>query len=121
MQYFIFPVLMIIYFELLGRWVMYKFGKEPLDFSFVVGFLVAMAVYYVIAWPITALNQSFYLFVGLSLILLLGSIILIIKDIKKLSFKFDLKLIIFFVLLVGFEVFISWNRTLGETHGFDTF
>lgn len=120
MQYFIFPVLMIIYFELLGRWVMYKFGKEPLDFSFVVGFLTVMAIYYVIAWPITALNQSFYLFVGLSLILFLGSIILIIKDIKNLSFKFDLKMVILFILLVGFEVFISWNRTLGETHGFDT-
>lgn len=119
MQYFIFPVLMILYFELLGRWVMYKFGKEPLDFSFVIGFLAIMAVYYVIAWPITALNQSFYLFVGLSLILFLGSIIPIIKDIKNLSFKFDLKMVILFILFVGFEVFISWNRTLGDPHGFD--
>lgn len=120
MQYFIFPVLMLIYFELLGRYVLYKFKKETLNFSFIIGFIFTMASYYLLSWPITALNQSFNLLLIFSVAYFLITCILIIKNIKNISFKFNYKLYLVFIVIMAFEIMVSYNRTLGETHGFDT-
>lgn len=120
MQYFLFPLLMLIYFELVGRWVMFKFKKEPMAFSFVIGFLAMMAVYYIFAWPITAFNRPFSYIVVFTVLLFIIFTILILKDIKKISFKIDKKMLLLFIILLIFELIISWNRTLGDPHGFDT-
>lgn len=120
MQYFIFPVILLAYFELLGRWIMMKFRRKPFEFSFIIGFGTVMAFMYLFMWPITALNQSFNLLNVTCLISFGISLILIIKDIKKIDYHFSWRYWLVFVLLVGFEIVVSWNRTLGETHGFDT-
>ena len=88
MQYFILPFVLLIYFELLGRYIYYKLNKEASDFSFLLGFVFTMALLYITSWPITAFNGNFYYLTALYLVLFLISLILIIKDIKHLSFIF---------------------------------
>ena len=120
MIYFILPFVLLVYFELIGRLFFLKIKKEPLDFSFVIGLTVTMAILYVLSWPITAFNGDFYhlaIFYG---ILFLISVVLIIKNIKKISYKFNYKLYILFFVLLAFEIYISYHRTLGDPHGFDT-
>lgn len=120
MIYFILPFVLLVYFELIGRLFFLKIKKEPLDFSFVIGLTVTMAILYVLSWPITAFNGDFYhlaIFYG---ILFLISVVLIIKNIKKISYKFNYKLYILFFVLLAFEMYISYHRTLGDPHGFDT-
>ena len=120
MQYFIFPIILLAYFELLGRWIMLKFKRKPFEFSFVLGFAAVMAFMYLFMWPITALNQSFNLLNAACIVAFLGSFVLILKDIKNINYHFSWRYWLVFAVLVGFEVLVSWNRTLGETHGFDT-
>ena len=119
MVYFVFPFLLLIYFELFGRWLIYKFKISNLHFPFLIGFLAIMAFIYVISWPISAFNGNFYHLAFLYGFLFVLSLVFIIKDIKRISFKFDIKLwIIFFIFLI-FEIYISYHRTLGDPHGFD--
>lgn len=120
MLYFLLPFLLLIYFELIGRLFFLKIKKEPLDFSFVIGLSLVMAILYILSWPITAFNGDFYHLASLYILLFIISIILIIKNIKKISYKFDYKLYILFFVLLAFEIFISYHRTLGDPHGFDT-
>lgn len=120
MQYFILPFVLLIYFELLGRYIYYKLNKEASDFSFLLGFVFTMALLYITSWPITAFNGNFYYLTALYLVLFLISLILIIKDIKHLSFKINYQLWLIFFLLLVIEIYISYHRTLGDPHGFDT-
>ena len=120
MIYFIIPFLLLTYFEILGRYFFYKIKKEALPFSFLIGFVLTMAILYIISWPITAFNGNFYHLLALYLILFVASVILILKDIKNISFKFDIKTWIIFFILVFVEIYISYNRTLGDPHGFDS-
>ncbi len=119
MIYFILPFVLLIYFELIGRLFFLKVKKEASTFSFLIGFVFVMAVLYVVSWPITAFNGNFYhlaIFYG---ILFLLSLFGIIKNIKKISYKFDKKLWFLFFVLVFVEIYISYQRTLGTPHGFD--
>lgn len=120
MIYFILPFVLLVYFELIGRLFFLKIKKEPLDFSFVIGLTVTMAILYVSSWPITAFNGDFYHLAVFYGILFLISVVLIIKNIKNISYKFDYKLYILFFVLLAFEIYISYHRTLGDPHGFDT-
>ena len=119
MKYLILAFPLFIYFELLGRYIFYKIGKDPLDFSFVIGFLFTVAFLYIVGWPISAFNRPSIAYVMLVLIYVLITAILIIKDIKKLNYSFNIKLWLIFIALLAFEIFMSWNRTLGQEHGFD--
>ena len=102
MQYFIYPLFLILYFELLGRWIFYKFDKKIFDFSFVLGFIVFLGVFYLISFPITVFHLSFKLLLAEYIIVFLLSIFLIVKDFKKIS------------LLPG-EVTIEKGHILSET------
>lgn len=119
MVYFIFPFILLIYFELLGRWLIYKTKISSLKFPFLIGFLAFMALLYITSWPITAFNGNFYHLAILYGLFFILSIILIFKDIKKISFKFDTKFWIVFFLFLICEIYISYHRTLGDPHGFD--
>jgi len=120
MIYFLFPIVLLIYCEILGRAFFSFIKKEALDFSFIVGFILIIAVTYIVGWPITAFNGSFYTLLVLYGLLFIISIIFIIKQFKEINWHFNYKFWIVFVLLVIFESYITLNRTLGETHGFDT-
>jgi len=120
MLYFIFPVLLLIYCEILGRAFFSFVNKEQLDFSFIIGFILIIAATYLVGWPITAFNGSFYSLLVLYGLLFIISVTFIIKQFKNINWKINWKFWTFFAVLVIFESYITLNRTLGETHGFDT-
>lgn len=119
MQYFVLPFILLIYFEFLGRTIFYKFKIDNFEFSFVIGFLFTMAITYVTFWPVSIFKGSFYTLAFIFFIYLLTSLIFIFKNIKNISIKFNIKAWCLFLILLGVLMFISYNRTLGEEHGFD--
>lgn len=119
MQYFLYPFILLIYFEVFGRWFLMKINKPLFEYCFPIGFLVIMAILYLISWPITSFNGNFYHLAILYGILFLISAIFIFKDFKKISFKFDLKMWIIFFVFLAISIGISYTKTLGDPHGFD--
>ncbi len=119
MKYFFIAIILAIYFEMLGRYYLHAFKKESFFLSFPIGITFTMAILYVIGWPISAFNApSIYYAILLALYFVITTI-LIIKNIKKLDYKTDIKLLIPFFILLIFEIYMSYNRTLGDPHGFD--
>lgn len=120
MVYFIFSFILLIYFELVGRLFFLRVKKKVSDFSFLIGFVLVMAILYVISWPITAFNGNFYHLVFLYGALFVISLFAIFKNIKNIDFRFNYKLWLVFFVLLAAEAYISYHRTLGDPHGFDT-
>ena len=119
MQYLIYPFILLAYFEFLGRWIMFKLKKDPILFNFIIGFISTMAFCYIITWPITVFNLSFYYLVYVVVAAGIASVVLIIKDFKKISIKFKWKSWLLFFILLIIEMTLFYHRTLGEPHGFD--
>ncbi len=120
MKYFITPFICLIYFELLGRFLFYRFKQKHFEFSFVLGFISVMGYLYLTTSLISAFHLSFYLLLAVFLIGFILSIYFIIKNIKQLNLNFNYKKWILLLIFALISLYISYNRTLGETHGFDT-
>ncbi len=120
MIYFLLPILLILFFEVVGQCVFSSLQKEPLTFSFPVGFAAFIAVLYLIGWPISAFNGSFFVYLVLVCFVVLGLIILIIRNRKAIRFVSQPRKTVFFILFLVISVFISYTRTLGDPHGYDT-
>ena len=75
MLYFLLPFVLLVYFELIGRLFFLKIKREPLDFSFVIGLSLVMAILYILSWPITAFNGDFYHLASLYILLFILSIL----------------------------------------------
>ena len=119
MKYFLFAALLAIYFEFLGRYFLWIFHKKTFPLSFCVGITFTMAFFYLFGWPISAFNlPSIYYSLFLSIYFLVTTI-LILKNIKKIDCSFNFKFLLFFLILLFFEIYTSWNKTLGDPHGFD--
>ena len=118
MIYFIIPVLMIIYFELLGRWISLKF-KRTMHIYFPIGFLFATAIIYP-SLLITINNLSFYLILVLYVSLFIVSVVLIVKDIKKIDRSINMIDILLILLIGSILTYYSYNTSLGNLHGFDS-
>ena len=120
MQYLIYPIFLILYFEILGRWILYKFNRNIFEFSFIIGFVGLMGIMFITMWPITVFNQSFYLLLFTFIFINLVLVFNIIKDYKKINYKINIKLWLILLVLVLFQCYMFSQRSLGETHGFDT-
>ena len=120
MQYFIYPIFLLVYFELLGRWIFSKFRKEVFEFSFVLGLIAFLGTMYVLQFPITVFHLSFNLLFITTVLIFITTVVLIVKDFKKINLKFNYKLWLIFAGLMILAFVASWFRTVGETHGFDT-
>lgn len=120
MQYFIYPVVLLLYFEILGRWVFAKFKREAFDFSFVLGFIVFLGLMFTLFFPITVFHLPFYYLLIATTFLFSLSIYFIVKDYRKINWKINYKHWAIFVVLMILALIASWFRTVGETHGFDT-
>lgn len=119
MQYLLYPFILLLYFEAIGRLVLMKLKKPVLDYSFIIGFLAVMAVLYLASWPLTAFNGSFYILTGFYVLLFILSLIWLIKDFKKIDWHFNLKMWILLGIFLIAAIVSSYFRTLGDPHGFD--
>lgn len=120
MYYLFFAFPLLIYFELLGRLFFLYIKKKQLEFNFIIGFCLLIAFLYITGWPISVYGLASIYYVILVSIFGLISLILIIKNIKKLDFNINIKLWIIFILFLILSIIISFYRTLGDPHGFDS-
>ena len=93
MQYFIFPILLIIYFEFLGRTLCFYLGKIVCStIYFPLGFVFTLAIGYMLMWPFAITGSSFYVVLFFSMILFVVSVILIIKSFDKIDKRINIKI-----------------------------
>lgn len=118
--YILIALLLVTYLEITGQYFLHKLNVNNFKFGFGVGFLCLMAYCYVTTSIITSLNCSFYLVLGIYFIYFLGSLIMIVKDFKKIKWKFDYKWWALCLLFVGMLIYYAYNTTLGDSNGFDT-
>lgn len=120
MIYFLLPLLMILFFEVIGRCIFSYLQKDSLLFSFPVGFAAFIAILYLVGWPISAFNGPFSAYLTLVLIVLLTLMVLVIRNRKAICFRIQTKQTIAFIVFLVISIIISYTRTLGDPHGYDT-
>lgn len=120
MQYFILPIVLVIYFELLGQCILsyLKIDKEIFNYS--IGYIVIMAISYITTSIITALNLSFYLVFFIFLLIFITSVIFIYKNRHSITFKFNISYSFILLISLFILVYFTLNTTLGELNGFDS-
>lgn len=120
MIYFLYPLCLVGYFEILGRAAQTLFAKKRFIFGFPLGFIVFLAFTYISGWPITAFNLSYSVLLGYYLVVLLLSFVFIAWRFSKIDWHFSLTSWASLLLAIVVLCYFSYHRTLGETHGFDT-
>ena len=97
-----------------------RLNYKQCEFPFGFGFAGFMGITFLLLWPITAFNLSFYLLLLVMGVIFIISLILIIKDRKNINLHINYKYWLILIFIVLIQTFISGTRTLGEVHGFDT-
>lgn len=117
--YLLAPLLLTIFFELIGRTIADKFNGIDLLFYFPLGFFACLCLTYPLLF-ITINDLSFYLF--LIIVLLLGALALffIIKNIRVIKKKVSWQSLLFLLAIALFLTYYSVNTTLGDLNGFDS-
>ena len=117
--YILVSIIFIAYLEVLGQWFLSKLNRE-FRISFPFGFILLMAYSYItIAIP-SSLQWSFNYLVIVFGLFFLVSIVLIIRDIKKVKWRFSSVSWLIMVLCCGVLVYYAYNTTLGSLQGFDS-
>lgn len=120
MQYFLLPLFLVVFSELLGNITLNKFNLSSFTFNGLFGFVLILGIYYVICFPLVALNVKF---VVLLLVTLLYFLILLIFILKNHGYlKFNIKTIDFLIvlLLVGLQLYFASRNTVGSLWRYDT-
>lgn len=118
--YIFVSAILLYFFELVGRYILYKLKINNFRCCFGIGFIIFLAYSYITTSLITALNGSFYLLCIIYAIFFVVFLVLIIVNREKISFKIDVVNLITLILFELFMLLYAYNTTLGELNGFDT-
>lgn len=120
MQYFLLPLFLVLFSELLGNVFLNKFKFSSFKFNGLFGFVLILGLYYVICFPLVILNVRFIVLLCVTLLYLLLLLIFILKNRKYL--KFDIKTIDFIIvsLLTGLQIYFASRNTVGSLWRYDT-
>lgn len=120
MQYFLLPLFLVVFSELLGNVFLNKFKSSSFKFNGLFGFVLILGLYYVICFPLVILNVKFAVLLLVTLLYFLLLLIFILKNRKYL--KFDIKTIDFVIviLLVGLQLYFASRNTVGSLWRYDT-
>lgn len=121
MIYYCFIVLiLLLYFELLGRSINGFLKIKNLPFNFVTGFFFILSLGYVTTSILTAINCKFFIVLTINTILLIFGLLLIVLNRKHLEIHFNIFDTAFLVLSALVLSYYTYNTTLGDLHGFDS-
>ena len=112
-------LLFIAYLEVLGQWLLSKLNKE-FKISFPFGFMLLIGYGYLTTAIPSSLQWSFNYLVVVYALFFLVTLILIIKDIKKVKWHISITSWVIMVLCCTILVYYSYNTTLGNLNGFDS-
>lgn len=113
------PLFLSLYFEFLGRWILYKLKIKNFKINFPIGFFVFQALIY----PTSLLTNngiSFYILAFIYIAIILVTTFCIFRDINKINLRFDYIAILVLILITIILSYYSFNTSLGNLNGFDT-
>lgn len=120
MYYILPPLFFLAYLEILGRYIVFKLSIKKIEFSFIIGFISLLSFSFVVGIFPAFFELSFDYLLYCHLIFVLLSVILIIKDFKKIDFGFNVFKWLILIVVVIFIFYNSINMSLGDTNGFDS-
>lgn len=121
MQYFILPLFLLVYFELLGKSVLSIFkNKKSYSFAFPIGYAFTLAVCYLFTSILTATNCSFYLLLGIFILFFIASLFFIFKKREHFKNNYNIYDLVLLVLISAVLLFFSFKTSLGDLDGFDS-
>ena len=120
MIYFVLPLLLIIYFEILGQSLGTFLHIKKDTFSFLLGYVSFIAVCYITTSILTALNCSFYIALVFYILIFISSFYLIYKNIKSLKISFNFYHLLLVVISLVILMYFSFQTSLGDLNGFDS-
>lgn len=120
MIYFVLPLLLIIYFEILGQSLGTFLHIKKDTFSFLLGYVSFIAVCYITTSILTALNCSFYIALVFYILIFISSFYLIYKNIKSLKISFNFYHLLLVVISLVILMCFSFQTSLGDLNGFDS-
>lgn len=119
--YFLVTLLFIAYLEISGQYLLYKLNKEDtFRVAFGFGFMALLAYGYLTSSILTYFDCSFYVVLFIYALYFIVSVVLIIKDIKKIKWHFDKLFWLLALCFVCIMLYYAYNTTLGDTSGFDS-
>lgn len=113
-------LVLLFYLEISGQYILYKLNKNDYPLSFGFGLIFLLGYCYITTSILTFLNCRFIVIETIYSIYILISLILLIKDFKKVNWHFDYKDWVIAIIFVGVMIYYAWNTTLGDLSGFDT-
>ena len=120
MVYFLIPVILTVYFEILGQAVLFRLKKNPVLFSFPAGFIVWLAFAYLSTGILTASNCLFRTILIIYGLFFLASLVFIGRHLKEIPWEFNWKAWLILIASVVYLTSFSWRTTLGDLDGFDS-
>ena len=120
MLYFVIPLFLVLYFEILGQSICDSFKIDRDIFNFLLGYAVVITVCYLSTSLLTALDCSFYLILVIYILFFIASLILIYKNRKDIDISFNLYYFLLLIVPLCIAMYFSLNTTLGELNGFDS-
>lgn len=118
--YYLVSLFFIFLLEISGQYFLSKLNIDSYVLSFPIGLLALMAYGYITTSILTASNCSFNLILIIFCLYFLGVFILVLKNIKKVKWKFDIESWIILIVFVGIMIYYALNTTLGDRNGFDS-
>lgn len=120
MQYFIAPILLLIFSELLGTVTANKIGIKSLKFNAVIGFCLILAVSHVVFFPFVMADVNFKVLYIVAIIEFLVLSIFIYINRKLIKFAFSKKQLVIVLLLIASQVFFRYQNSIGSLWRYDT-
>ena len=120
MQYFLLPLFLVLFSELLGNVFLNKFKLSSFKFNGVFGFVLILGWYYVICFPLVILNVRFIVLLLITLFYFLLLLIFILKNRKYLKYNIETIDFVIVILLVGLQIYFASRNAVGSLWRYDT-
>ncbi len=118
--YIIVSLFFIAYLEVLGQWFLFKLNKNNYKISFGFGLMLLLCYGYLTSAIPSTLMWSFNYLLVVYALFFVATIVLIIKDLKKVNWHFSLVSWLVIVVCCGILLVYAYNTTFGNLNGFDS-
>lgn len=119
MQYFVLPVLLVIFSEILGTIVLEKYNLKKLKFNGLVGFCIILGIFYAINFAVAPLDVPFYILFIVTVIYFALLLFYVIKNFKYFKLEFNIIDIIFVLIILLTQLFFVTRSTIGSLWRYD--
>ena len=120
MQYFVLPIILAVFSEILGTVFLNKLKIKCLKFNALIGFSFILAIYYIICFPLVVLNVKFIVLFLVTIIYFCLLSLYIFLNRKYIKISFNVKDAILVLLIVLLQVYFASRNTVGSLWRYDT-